>query len=672
MMRAENKNIPISPLDQPLETVSEMRVVNPTIETEERVATISGVASDRDRFGVMRAMTEESDAARKNEELRIVGVARWNTLEVIDGRISKLKASIAQDEKDYQNITVGRDMDSVFKLGGLFGKTTYQSEYDAIVQQRDILRELESMRMVVASLNSLDALKDIRKKLGLPELPQSLVEDYDEYLAMAMTGNAGRDRSLEVDWMAINGKLQEAEVVLDRWTTCLETLDTGVSIAAGLVPYGSEVYEISKALTDVAVGTKTPEQAAQEFIIGVISSHVGGKALKKLKVDDYVDAWVKKNSSYFSAKTSEALARVTGKTAAGATQGTISGTTEGVLHGSVDVATGKKTVEEAVADTKRRAITGAVFGGAMGGGMEGVKMRGERKRAAKLAEDRTRIMALPDTPEGKIARIQEGKSVLKGKEITMQQETAIIEAHEVPRTGKDANGNPMYSKADIAKKIRILKEAGFTKQERKALINNGVCGTIASNTAENIGNDAVVSGERPQKKLHAKAINRLNEIPNAKVTVTNNGGAITVALEGDGVRGKVSCRQMPGSSVMVVESSGTTKGFGPLLYDIAMEEATKNGLSLVSDRKRVSDDAFRVWEHYLNNRPDVEKVTLDPWEWFDGRQSEGLMENMTEDPATWPDKNHPIWALWTGYRKKPEISAELKAAGKLEETTPKK
>lgn len=671
MMRAENNNTPISRLELGPEAASDVTSLQPKKETDMRIAYVSSFASTADRRDMMNATLNESDYATKREAERIMNITKWNTLDVLDGKIDKMKASIAQDEKDYQDITVGRDMDSVFKLGGLFGKTTYQSEYEGIVKQKEALQELEKMRVDVAAMKSIDDLKTVRTRLGIAELPQSLVGDYDRYLAMVMKGNAERDRSLEVDWMAINGKLKEAEVVLDRWTTCLETLDTGVGIAAGLIPYGSEVYEISKALTDVTVGTKTPEQAAQEFIIGVISSHVGGKALKKMKVDEYVNGWVKKNSTYFSAKTSDALARVMGKTAAGGTQGGISGTTEGVLHGTVDVATGKTTVADAAVDTVRRGTTGIVFGGTLGGGMEGVKIRGESKRAAKLTENRNRIMALPDTPEGKIARVAEGKSVLKSREMTMQQETAIIEAHEVPRTGTDADGNPMYSKADIAEKIRILKEAGFTKLERKALIKNGVCGTIPLNTPDNVSKNTAAPEELPIKKLHAKAINRLQEIPNAKVTVTNNGGAITVSLEGDGVRGKVSCRQMPGSSVMVVESSGATKGFGPLLYDIAMEEATKNGLSLVSDRKRVSDDAFRVWEQYLKNRPDVEKVTLDPWEWFDGRQSEGLMENMTEDPATWPDKNHPIWALWTGYRKKPGISEELKAAGKLEETITK-
>ena len=50
-------------------------------------------------------------------------------------------------------------------------------------------------------------------------------------------------------------------------------------------------------------------------------------------------------------------------------------------------------------------------------------------------------------------------------------------------------------------------------------------------------------------------------------------------------------------------------GFGPMLYDIAMELAGDKGL--MCDRTTVSGDAGRVWEYYLNNRPDVIAKQLD-------------------------------------------------------------
>ena len=54
-----------------------------------------------------------------------------------------------------------------------------------------------------------------------------------------------------------------------------------------------------------------------------------------------------------------------------------------------------------------------------------------------------------------------------------------------------------------------------------------------------------------------------------------------------------------------VYGSGAAGGYGPLLYDIAIEIATMHGSGLVSDRSAVSMEAHDVWQYYLDNRPDV-------------------------------------------------------------------
>ena len=56
-----------------------------------------------------------------------------------------------------------------------------------------------------------------------------------------------------------------------------------------------------------------------------------------------------------------------------------------------------------------------------------------------------------------------------------------------------------------------------------------------------------------------------------------------------------------------VKNSYSSGGYGPLLYDIAIELSGKHGLT--SDRKSVSADAQRVWEYYIKFRPDI--VTRD-------------------------------------------------------------
>jgi hypothetical protein len=50
-------------------------------------------------------------------------------------------------------------------------------------------------------------------------------------------------------------------------------------------------------------------------------------------------------------------------------------------------------------------------------------------------------------------------------------------------------------------------------------------------------------------------------------------------------------------------------GFGPLMYDVAMELAGKFGL--ICDRNSVSNEAARVWNHYLEIRSDVYTEDID-------------------------------------------------------------
>ena len=53
-----------------------------------------------------------------------------------------------------------------------------------------------------------------------------------------------------------------------------------------------------------------------------------------------------------------------------------------------------------------------------------------------------------------------------------------------------------------------------------------------------------------------------------------------------------------------------TKGFGPLLYEVAIEFLSRYGIPLTSDRVSVSDDARKVWSTF-QKRADVEAHQLD-------------------------------------------------------------
>ncbi len=65
---------------------------------------------------------------------------------------------------------------------------------------------------------------------------------------------------------------------------------------------------------------------------------------------------------------------------------------------------------------------------------------------------------------------------------------------------------------------------------------------------------------------------------------------------------------LDGFTITWVSAEG---GWGPLLYDLAMELATSKGSGLTPDRTSVSYEANRVWDYYLANRDDVEMVQMD-------------------------------------------------------------
>lgn len=65
-------------------------------------------------------------------------------------------------------------------------------------------------------------------------------------------------------------------------------------------------------------------------------------------------------------------------------------------------------------------------------------------------------------------------------------------------------------------------------------------------------------------------------------------------------------QDMPNMRLFEVRRIDANKGFGPLLYDLAMEVVLKwNGDGLFPDRGSVSVPATNVWRFYFDNRQDV-------------------------------------------------------------------
>ena len=115
----------------------------------------------------------------------------------------------------------------------------------------------------------------------------------------------------------------------------------------------------------------------------------------------------------------------------------------------------------------------------------------------------------------------------------------------------------------------------------------------------------------------------------------------------------------------VISSTEATKGWGPLLYDIAIEWATENGEGLTPDRFAVSPDAAKVWDYYLTKRSDVGADQLDDLE---NSLTEPEEDNCAQDSAK--DYAGDKWAdtpLSKKYTKAPTTLAQLRKMGKLRE-----
>ena len=118
---------------------------------------------------------------------------------------------------------------------------------------------------------------------------------------------------------------------------------------------------------------------------------------------------------------------------------------------------------------------------------------------------------------------------------------------------------------------------------------------------------------------------------------------------------------------LMVAYSDAARGWGPLLYDVAIEVATLKAGGLVCDRSIVSQDAYNVWDKYNSVRSDVEKLQLDdedgtltPDDYDDDCLQNISYEYQEKTGIPWSES--PLSKL---YRKSPTIINALKKSGRL-------
>jgi len=106
-----------------------------------------------------------------------------------------------------------------------------------------------------------------------------------------------------------------------------------------------------------------------------------------------------------------------------------------------------------------------------------------------------------------------------------------------------------------------------------------------------------------------------------------------------------------------VSRADSDSGWGPLLYDVAIEWATINGEGLIADRSDVSEEAEAVWRHYMNNRISPNDVQMKQ---LSDQECDQDVAMEFEGPNGWMDS-----PLSKKYTKAPTTIDALKAAGKL-------
>lgn len=80
---------------------------------------------------------------------------------------------------------------------------------------------------------------------------------------------------------------------------------------------------------------------------------------------------------------------------------------------------------------------------------------------------------------------------------------------------------------------------------------------------------------------------------------------------------RLTRKRVDEGSIWEVEDAQAKSGWGPLLYDLAMEYVSSDlgDLGITPDSSQVSGDAQNVWSFYFENRGDVEKEPLPKWKW---------------------------------------------------------
>jgi hypothetical protein len=234
---------------------------------------------------------ERGDADIKGEMPKVIEGTLKDTVSVLTGRIERAQKNVADSKKDFDEV---KSSWNPFRNGEQAVKEKALGMAEAALKA--LQEKLAQVNAIPAGdpKQQLDGIMKIRGELGLPKVPQEFAKDYDAFQKMAQEGIGKKDKSTEVDYQALNKELQEIDATLADVETTLNAIDTAVSTGASFVPYGSYVYNCSKAATDVLSGNKTPQQASVDLATGIVIGKLGGKAPSTSGGKKLIESYAKK------------------------------------------------------------------------------------------------------------------------------------------------------------------------------------------------------------------------------------------------------------------------------------------------------------------------------------------------------------------------------------------
>lgn len=350
------------------------------------------------------------------------------------------------------------------------------------------IREMEAYRAQIQALYddiqaSYANAKTPLKQYGLLMRLDGLTKTDDNG---APTGDLFK---IHPDFDKLRKEYESTELALNRAEQGLQYAQTVLEVAASYAgPYGLAAALIPKYIVELSTGQSTPTDISFKVVEDVVSAYLGsGKLLKpamkalgplREPLEKAMKNALQKGFTQQSVRTlimemldmfkdqqvqhifADLKQQVTGQEAHKMTL--------------EEMAVGRAIGKGIGAGLKKSGVAGKISKIAEGGSKTGAGNTDEpdvpqlkRKKdmtpdeVKQLEQRRDEFMGRPETPEGRTQRQQDGADVVE-RDLLPGQPEAILAAHDAPT---------------IAEKARILEKAGFSEPERRALMENGVCGS---------------------------------------------------------------------------------------------------------------------------------------------------------------------------------------------------